>query len=180
MDLSIDPVLGFTSRLLLVLVFGTALLHKLRAPREFVAVLREYRLIPEAAAGVVAVLVIVAECFATLGIWWPVVRAWAAAVAVALLVVYAVAIGINIRRGRREIDCGCSFGSSAQPLSAALLVRNALLILPCTAAGLPVTGAIDGTGLLVGFLGAAALGLCYQLWGVLLANRPRISRLEDQ
>lgn len=178
--MSIDPIIGFTSRLVLMLVFGTALLHKLKAPREFVAVLREYRLLPQAALSFAAVLVIAAEGFSALGIWWSVMRPWAAFVAVALLVVYGAAIGINIRRGRREIDCGCSFGPSAQPLSAALLVRNALLILPCVAAGLPVTGAIDGAGVVVGFLGAAALGLCYQLWGVLLANRPLVSRLEEQ
>ncbi len=178
MDLSIEPVTGFTSRLVLVLVFGVALVHKLREPSRFIGVLREYRLLPATMVVPAAVLVIGAEAFAVVAIWWQGSRAWAGMVAVTLLLTYSVAIGINVRRGRSEIDCGCSFGPAGQPLSSALLVRNALLLAPCAAAGIPVTGALDAVGVVVGRLGAAALGLCYQVWGVLLANRPRILQLE--
>ncbi len=180
MDLSIDPVFGLTSRLLAALVFGTAALQKLRAPREFVAVLRDYRLLPASLVEVSAALVICAEAFAVLGIWWLALRGWAAATAVALLAAYSIAIGLNLLRGRREIDCGCSFGAAGQPLSPALLVRNALLVLPCAAAGLPERDALHGLGLVVAFFGAAAFALCYQAWGVLLANRPQVLRLEDR
>jgi len=178
MDLSIDPVMGLTCRLLLVFVFAPAIMHKLASARRFVAVLKGYRVIPEVLVNPVAVLVICAETFAVVGIWWPESRAWAAAVAVALLATYAVAIGINLARGRREIDCGCSFGAAEQPLSPALLIRNALLMLPCAGAGLAVTAPLESVGAVIGLLAALALGLCYQVWGALLANRPRMQQLE--
>ena len=180
MDLSIEPVLGLASRLLAVLVFGAAAFHKLRAPREFGAVLRDYRVLPASLVEVSAALVICAEAFVALGIWWVAVREWAAVVAVTLLVAYSVAIGLNLWRGRREIDCGCSFGAAGQPLSRALLVRNALLVLPCAVGGLPDSGALDGLGLLVACFAAAVLGLCYQTWGVLLVNRQQVLRLADR
>lgn len=179
MDLPIDPVFGFTSRLLLVLVFGVAVGHKLAQPRRFVAILREYRLLPDPMVAPAAVLVICAEVFAVTGIWWEGARTWAAAGAVALLAAYGVAIGINLRRGRLGIDCGCSFGASQQ-LSPALLVRNALLALPCAAAGLPASHALGGAGFIVSILGALALWLIYQVWGALVANGPRMLQLEGR
>lgn len=178
MDLSIDPVFGFTSRLLLMLVFGAAVMHKLSEPRRFIAVLREYRLLPAAVITPAALTVICAEAFVVLGIWWQASRGWAAAVAVTLLVTYSVAIGINVRRGRIGIDCGCSFGAARQRLSLALCARNALLLLPCAVAGLATKHALEVTGLVTGLLGAVALGLCYQVWGALAANRPRVLLLE--
>ena len=180
MDLPIDPVFGFTSRSLLVLVFGAAVVHKLAQPRRFLAVLREYRVLPEAMIMPAALLVVCAECFAVIGIWWHGSRTWAAATAVALLATYCVAIGINLRRGRLGIDCGCSFGASSQTLSPILLGRNALLALPCAAAGLPATHALGGTGFVVSILGAFALWLSYQVWGELVANRPRVLQLEGR
>lgn len=178
MALSTDPVFGLTSRLLLVLIFGAAVMGKLKEPRRFIAVLREYRVLPTTVIGPVATTVIGVETFVVLGIWWPDSRIWAAAAAVALLLVYSIAIGINVRRGRVDIDCGCSFGASRQPLSAMLCVRNALFALPCVAAGLPTRDGLDGTGLVTSVFGAVALALCYQVWSVVAANRPRVLQLK--
>jgi len=178
--LSIDPVIGSVCRLLLSLLFAAAARHKLRAHREFLAVLREYQLLPARSVALAAILVIGAEVFAACGIWWTSLRVPAAAVAVVLLVAYGAAIGINLWRGRREIDCGCSFGPSQQPLSAALLARNAVLLLPCAAAGLPLSGPINWVVCGTSLLAACVFALCYQVWGVLLANRPRALRLIGQ
>ena len=180
MNLRIDPVFGLTCRLLATLVFGSAALQKLRAPREFAAVLRDYRIVPAPLLELSCAVVICLEAFTALGIWWPGLREWAATSAVLLLSTYSFAIGLNLWRGRREIDCGCSFGGAGQPLSPALLVRNALLVLPCAAAGLPEREALHGLGVAVALFGAGAFGLCYQAWGVLLANQPQVLRLEDR
>jgi hypothetical protein len=180
MDLSIDPVLGLASRFLATLVFGAAALHKVRAPREFATVLRNYRLLPDGLVEATTVLVICVETFAALGIWWADMRREAAACAMALLVVYSLAILANLSRGRREIDCGCSFGGSGQPLSPALLARNALLVIPCVVAGLPLSGGIHWLGVVMASFGAVSFVLCYQAWGVMLTNRPRVLRLVDR
>jgi hypothetical protein len=176
----IDPLLGSVSRLVVSLLFAAAAIDKLRNRPMFLAVLREYRLLPAPLVAPAAVAVVCAELFAAAGIWWPGLRTVAAAVAAGLLVAYAAAIGINLLRGRREIDCGCTFGQARQMLSPALLVRNALLLLPCAAAAMPLAGPVDwavgGTSLFA----AAVFALCYQLFGVLLANRPRALRLRGQ
>ena len=49
--------------------------------------------------------------------------------AAVLLVISGMAIGVNILRGKRDIDCGCSGPLGRQPLSGWLLWRNASLVL---------------------------------------------------
>jgi hypothetical protein len=177
---SIDPVIGCACRFFVTLVFGAASIHKLRSPREFLAILREYRLVPGLFVVPIGFVLVGAEILVAAGIWVVEMQATAAGGAIALLAAYAAAIGINLQRGRREIDCGCSFGSSQQPLSPALLVRNAVLLLPCAVAGLPLNGPVNAVVLCASLLAAVAFGLCYHLSGVLLANHPRVLRLRGQ
>lgn len=179
MDLAIDPVFGLTGRLLTTLIFGGAALHKLRGLPEFRAVLENYRILPAPLLKSAVGVVIAAETFAALAIWWPALRVVAATTAVVLLVAYALAIALNLYRGRREIDCGCSFGNSAQPLSWALPLRNALLVVPCAIAGLGASTSLPALGVPVAFFAATALAILYLGWGALLANRPQALRLRD-
>jgi hypothetical protein len=177
MDLVIDPVIGLTARLLVALVFGSAALDKLRARGRFTGILRDYRILPTVLVAPAAAIVIALEAFVTLAIWWPPLRTAAAATGLLLLTAYALAIALNLVRGRREIDCGCSFGGTGEPLSWALPVRNAVLALVCVTAGLPPSGTLPWLGLVVALPAAAALALCYRTWGALLANRPQLLRL---
>jgi len=179
MDLAIDPVFGLTARLLVALVFGSAAAGKLRAPRAFAGILREYRVLPAVLVAPAVVCVIALEAFVTLAIWWPPLRAAAAATGLLLLTGYALAIALNLARGRREIDCGCSFGGTGEPLSWALPVRNAVLAIVCVGAGLPPSAPLAWLGLVVALPAAAALALCYRTWGALLANRPQLLRLRE-
>ena len=81
------------------------------------------------------------------------------------MLLYAVAIAINMVRGRREIDCGCSLQS--RPIGRWMVVRNLLLALALAVTALPVTqrvlGIIDvatsGAGVLVLTLLYASLDL---------------------
>ena len=57
--------------------------------------------------------------------------------AAALLVVFAWAMAINIRRGRRAIDCGCGRSQLRQPLGWGLVVRNVVLALLVAIRALP-------------------------------------------
>ncbi len=52
---------------------------------------------------------------------------WIAVPAAALFVVFAIAMAINIRRGRRQIDCGCGRSQLRQPLGWGLVGRNLVL-----------------------------------------------------
>jgi hypothetical protein len=93
----------------------------------------------------------------------------------ALLGLYAAAIAINLLRGRRHIDCGCSFGLSqaaAAELSWWLVLRNGVLAALAFLPALPQSGrelgVLDGFGLAAALLLAVLLLLAL---GQLQANR---------
>ena len=104
--------------------------HKLRNMQEFRLALGAYRLLPEWAvlpsahllAAIELVLAVVCLAQEPLGYL----------AAFALLSVYTAAILVNLARGMRSIDCGC--GGPPQPLSYALVLRNALLLGACVVA----------------------------------------------
>jgi hypothetical protein len=84
------------------------------------------------------------------------------------------AVLLNLRRGRRSIDCGCGGVSGRQPISWWLVARNAgLAVLLVGAWALP-TPALDLAGLLGG---AAAFVLLYAAADQLFANGLRQSAL---
>ena len=126
--MSLDPVLAWSLRAALALLFGAAALHKLRAPRDFRLTLADYALLPAWAMleiGLAIALLLPATAAAA---------AWAAAL---LLLVYAAAMGINVARGREALSCGCIGPAADQPVHAGLLFRNGVLALFALAAALP-------------------------------------------
>lgn len=179
MSLADDPVLGLTCRLLAALIFGSAALGKVREFAQFAAVLRDYQILPALCVVPAAVVVIATEAFITLAIWFPPLRAIAVGASVVLLAVYALAIALNLWRGRREIDCGCSFGGTGEPISWVLPLRNGLLASICVIAGLPAARELSVPGIGLALVAATALAICYRTWGSLLANRPRLLRLRE-
>ena len=176
-DPTIDPTIGLTCRLLLTLVLGSALVGKLRAPRQFMGILREYRIIPRGFTGLAVGGVMVAEAFAALGLWWPFLRPSASDVAVLLLLTYAAAIAANLIRGRDGIDCGCSFCGAKESLSWMLVARNLVLMLVALVAGSAEPTAGFGLGWMVALAAALALSICYRTLDLLASHRPRLERL---
>ena len=175
MEVSLDPALGLALRGGLVLLLGSAAWHKLRDLAAFRAALAGYRLLPERAIALAAILFVAAELVTAGALLFSASAGYAAA---ALLVLYSLAIGVNLARGRREIDCGCFGPAARQPLSPALLVRNAALVALALLAALPAQPRplvwVDGLTI------AAAIGLGVLLHGsvnTLLANAPRLRAL---
>jgi len=113
----------------MTLLFATALLHKLADVRQFVAVFRDYRLVPQTMAKSAAYMVLLAEgVVVLLLIMRPVEGGMLAA---SLLSAYALGMGVNILRGRTYIDCGCHWQIQRQVqknvkhmLSLNLILRN--------------------------------------------------------
>lgn len=167
----IDTSILLASRILGALVFTAAVLGKLRHRDEFIGVVANYRLVPEAWAAavgylIVALEIVVAACLASgfqlqAGV----------ALAVVLLTGFAVAMTINLARGRTEIDCGCFQSALRQQLSVALVVRNLLLI----AAILPLLQwqVLPDSPLqwLDGVAAGVVLFVLYQVFGDVLALR---------
>ena len=122
----VDPVVLATLRAALALLLAAAALHKLRDLAEFRAVLAEYHVLPQPLLhigvwGVPAVEAGIALTLTAPGSSGP-------AAAALLLAAYGAAMALNLARGRREVECGCFGPGQSQPISRALVARNALLV----------------------------------------------------
>jgi hypothetical protein len=135
--LAVDPALQLIVRASLSLLFARAALHKLRDVAGFGAALERYELLPAPWAVPAGAFVIAAEVGVAAGVWLPRVAPAAALGAAALLALYAGAIAVNLVRGRRDIDCGCSGPARRQPISAALVVRNGVIAAAAVLGALP-------------------------------------------
>lgn len=127
-DFLLDPVVtrAFASLLAVILLVGGW--QKLRDIDMFAAAVENYRLLPSTMVRPVAWSVPMAEIAAGIALLFPISCAAGAALAAAILLVVTIAVAINLARGVRDIDCGCG-GSSGQPISWALVVRNLVLML---------------------------------------------------
>jgi hypothetical protein len=150
-----DVVLHLTVRVSLALLFAVAVGHKLRDPAAFRATFAAYRLAPAWCAPIVigAELAVVAT-LCTPGPFGPLAAA-------TVLVGYATAIAVNLRRGRRDIDCGCAGPATRRPVSWTLVGRNVVLALAAVAGAAPLHARpllwVDAVTLVAATLAASAL-----------------------
>lgn len=134
-----DPLVTTFLRSFLALLFAGAALSKLRHQEEFVGVVRNFRLMPEALAAPVAAVLPWLELAVAAGLLVDPALPYAAAGATGLLVLFAIAMAINVARGRKAIDCGCFRTGYKQTLSWFLVLRNVAL----AGAGLVLLGLVD-------------------------------------
>jgi len=127
------PTLYIMIQAFMTLLFATALLHKLADVRQFVGVLRDYRLVPQAIVKPAAYMVLLAEGGVVLLLIMRPIEG--GMLATSLLSAYALGMGVNILRGRTYIDCGCHWQlqrqiqkqmqkRGAHTLSLNLILRN--------------------------------------------------------
>ena len=173
--MELDPALGWTLRLFLAALFARALHGKLRAPGEFVAAIRGYQLLPPVLVGVAAAGLLAVEAVIVALLLLPSLAPGAAVAAAGLLLVYAAAIGINLARGRRDIDCGCTGPLRRQSLHELLIGRNLVYAGLASLAALPLgaraLGWLDFTT--IGLALAALAGLALAIDGI-AALAPRL------
>jgi hypothetical protein len=175
----IDPALDVTLRAGLSLLLATAAWHKLRDVAGFEATLRDYRLLPDATCAAAARGFPGLESLLAVGLWLPALRSATALATGALLALYGVAIAVNLARGRRHIDCGCSGPATRQSLHEWLLLRNALLVVAAGICAMPATARPLGWLDVPGIVGALATGtLLYGAANLLAAALPRTRRLQ--
>lgn len=163
-------------RVLVGLVFLTAALGKLRHRLEFQGVVANYRLLPDRTVPIFAFALPPIEIGVAAALLF-VPSPWPATSAAALLILFALGMGINIRRGRRAIDCGCFQSALRQTLSWILVARNGVLALALAVpaavpdGALPVAGAAEA--LLTGTVLFVLLQSLNVLWGVVPAWQRR-------
>lgn len=134
--LAIDPVPAAIMTLSLAALWLAAGLHKLADLQAFRGSLEAYDLAPLAMLALLGRLLPVLELAIGAGLLVPAARPVAAALGALLLLGYGAAMALNLRRGRRDLDCGCmGFGARSQ-ISPALVWRNALAALASLCVGL--------------------------------------------
>lgn len=122
----IDPAIGACLAGAFALLFMSAALQKLRGLGQFAAVLRAYRVLPEALARL-SWTVPALELTIGVGLLAGASRSGACLAGAALLALYAAAIAINLQRGRYELSCGCGGPDERRPIAAWMVWRNLVL-----------------------------------------------------
>lgn len=165
----LDTLPQLTLALALAALFGAAALHKLRAREQWPAIVRQYRLLPDALAIAVALLVPLTEALAAAALLWPRTRVAGALTVTALLLAYTSALAINLRRGRRSIDCGCFGSARRQGIAPWMVGRNLVLAALALALLLPTNGrAVSAAELSLALAFVVTLGFLYPVLEVVL------------
>jgi hypothetical protein len=151
-----DPALGILVACAFALLFAHAAWHKWRERERFAATLAAYGLLPGWLAAVGGYLVPLVETAVAALLLVPPARPAVALIGIMLLLTYALAIGVNLRRGRRDLDCGCTGPADRRPIAAWMVWRNLVLatllaaIVP--AWGVRPIGGIDALTILAGLV----------------------------
>lgn len=126
----IDPVFAKLIGIGLGLLLAAAAWHKWSSFERFVAVLRDYDLLPPSLTRPVAGGVVFMEAALAIGWFTGFLNSWVAVGTAGMLSIYGAAIAVNLLRGHVHISCGCGFGEISdgdQLLSWTHVLRNAVL-----------------------------------------------------
>jgi len=136
------------------LLLAAAALHKLSARSRARRAAGDLLGLSWGGAGIAVGAAIAIETVAGVCLFGATLRGIGALLAAALWAVYLGLIGRALLAGRRDLDCGCSFGKAHRPLGSWQLLRaGCLALLAATVAGLAYAPA------LVGAASAAGLGV---------------------
>lgn len=174
---AIDPVPATIVVLSLAALWLAAGCHKLADLKEFARSLEAYDIAPRALLPLLGRLLPVLELALAAGLLIAPTRPAAALLGALLLAGYGVAIALNLRRGRRGLDCGCLVFGAPSQISAALLWRNAAAAVASLSVGLlpRATRAWSWMDTWTVIAGAAVIALLYLAIEGLRAGTPRIS-----
>lgn len=143
----------------------------MRDIRRFDEIFAAYQMVPAAWGRMISRLVPILEIAVAVGLAVNVFRPYAAGFGILMLAGYAAAIAVNLRRGRRDLDCGCGGPGDRRPISAWMIGRNAVVALAAAAAVFATWSArplraTDGMTIAFGLLTVALVYLCIdQLFG---------------
>lgn len=122
-----DPVYPMLVRIVGVLLWSSAVTHKVRFAADFRALLQQYRLpFPQLHGAVVAVLIVVEAALAVM-FCLPTTLPLACWGSAALLGVYAIVLVREILAGRTTHPCGCVGHSATAGIGWPLVWRNVVL-----------------------------------------------------
>jgi hypothetical protein len=166
----LDPAVGLLLVASFALLFGSAALHKLRDWRMFDEIFAAYGVVPAISRWRLSWLVPALELAVAVGLLADVSRPYAVFEGCVLLLAYAAAIGINLRRGRRDLACGCGGPDERRAIASWMVWRNIVLAAGLASTLVPWTertlGFTDAVTVMFGLLTLALVYLCIdQLMG---------------
>lgn len=174
----IDPIITMAAVLTLSVIFASAASHKIIHRAWFRRQVQEYELIHPLLVPAAAIMLPITELIIALGLLWSNSRPYAAVLVLLVITTYALAIAINLIKGRKDIDCGCSGPGMQQPLQPGLLLRNLFLAILAFFALLPaLSRSLSLFDSFVMLLAATVLILLYTAADLWLANRPASIKL---
>lgn len=172
----LDPVLVTASSTVLTALLSVAACHKVRDWQGFTRIVRAYEVLPGFLAPAATAVLAISELALASALVLPAWRPQAAIGVILLMALYASAIGLNLWRGRRGIDCGCSGPGARQPLRPVLLLRNLVIaLLAVIAANSASERALDALDIFVVIAASAVALLIHLAVDGLLANQPRLA-----
>jgi hypothetical protein len=131
-----QEILALFCSMFVAVIFLTSGVTKLADKERFVAVVRDFALLPDLAVTFVGTVLPYLEILIAMTLLLDVYRGAFLAVAIVLLTSFTVAVSINLLRGRGYISCGCFGVHENSPLTWFLVGRNLLLI------GIAVVGSL--------------------------------------
>jgi hypothetical protein len=166
----LDPAIGILIVASVALLFASAAVHKLRDLARFDEIFTAYGLMPAMSGVPISRIVPLLEIVIAIGIAVKVSRPYAASLGIIMLAAYAAAIAVNLRRGHRDLACGCGGPDERRTIAAWMVWRNVLIALAAVAAFAPWTtrslSLTDGITIAFGLLTIALVYLCIdQLFG---------------
>jgi hypothetical protein len=109
------------------LLLAVSAVHKSLKWSHSQGVVRQFAGVPRSLAASALLIVIVGELVAAVLSIVPAYRGAGAMLAALLWTLYLALIVRAIIQGRRNVDCGCSFGPAARPLGSFQVARNTVL-----------------------------------------------------
>ena len=120
---------GSTFRITIATIFIISSSSKLRHPQTFTAAVARYHLLPPRWTRPFALSLAWLELTLGLLLLFGWQTRFAALASIGLFLLFLVAMGINLVRGRKDLDCGCSGKKHAQKIGWRPITRNIILIL---------------------------------------------------
>jgi hypothetical protein len=136
-------------------------------------VVHEFAGVPRSAAAAVAIAAALGELIAAAALFVPAYRLAGASLAALIWGVYLALILRAIGQGRRDADCGCSFGSQPHALGAFEVARNALLVALAVLAAVSAARGAAPVAASQGLAACAFLALYGALEQVMAVRPPR-------
>ena len=123
----LDPAIGILIAACLCLLLAGAAAAKLRDLRSFEEILAAYAVLPAQANLPVARALPFVELGLAVGLLMPAGRPYVGLVVIVLMLTYAAAIAVNLRRGRRDLACGCGGPAERRPIAPWMVWRNCMI-----------------------------------------------------